>query len=219
MKKKRGNRDNAQYYENISPVHHKDFIKLAGLDDHSDLKLITPQIQAAESLLEVGAGDGRVLNYLQNMGYTGQVTAVERSGQFFAALQESHGARYNLYHCDINDFAPEASFDLILWMWAGISDFTTEEQHTTIAHLASLLTPRGQIILDTFAHDAQPLNADEATMEQSFTVERENACLHGYLPSPEEIAGYAKEIGLTHCHHQAYKTSKDRPRVLHFLKK
>lgn len=142
-------KDNLAVYEEVSLGFFEEFAKQAGLDDHCDLKQIDQYIKSAGSILEVGGGSGRVLDYFKKINYAGEVTAVEWSKPLYDHLQNNYGDSVDIVHTDIMDYHPEKKFDLIVWMWGGINDFSLSEHKRTLFHLYSLLSDNGIVAFDT----------------------------------------------------------------------
>lgn len=193
-------KDNLAVYEEVSLSFFEEFAKQAGLDDHCDLKQIDQYIKSADSILEVGGGSGRVLDYFKKINYAGDVTAVEWSKPLYDHLQNNYGDSVDIVHTDIMDYHPEKKFDLIVWMWGGINDFSQYEQINTLKYLSCMLRPGGIIAFDTIASGTMAIDA--------LTVDGKNfriACkcagnssikkmISYYLPSLQEIIDYARNL-------------------------
>jgi len=216
-KTKWSNQNNADYYENVPFEVQAGYAVRGGLNTGRDLDLILDYIKGSDSLLEVGAGYGRVIDYLLEYNYQGNITAVERSQKFFQLLKEKYSSSVDLIQKDILHLSLKKSFDVILWLWSGISDFMPKEQIQVLKQLSSHLNPDGYILLDTFTHAQQPLNANSSN-KQYYVIEVEKCVLQGYIPSPDEIKTYAKDIGLQFIQHLPYITTTQRPRDLYILK-
>jgi phospholipid N-methyltransferase len=210
------NIDNSHYYEHVPYAIQKGFTIIGGLDVFSDLKLAKKYIDNAKSILEVGAGYGRVVDYLLQNNFRGKITAIEKSTKFFALLQSKYSNRVNLNLDDIATFTTKEKFDLILWMWSGISDFSKDEQIFVLRHLFNLLTDEGILILDTFSHSIKPANAI-TSHEQSYIIHVDECTLYGYIPSPEEVNGYSNHVGFKKVEYLPYKTVTNRDRALYIL--
>ncbi len=213
------NYDNAQFYENkLTTKKLKDFSSLGGLDEGSDVNLIMPYLNTATSVLEVGAGYGRVVDLLIKRGFKGKISAIERSGTFVKILNKKFKRKITLYHNTILNFESNDKFDVILWLWSGISDFCKPEQLSTIKCLSSYLKPNGRFFIDTLVHSKNPANAidgDNQTDNQTYLIEIESQKVYGYMPSPKEMKEYAKSTGFQNIEYCEYKTKTGRLRNLH----
>jgi 2-polyprenyl-3-methyl-5-hydroxy-6-metoxy-1,4-benzoquinol methylase len=98
--------------------------------------------QKLNRILDVGAGDGRFLKYMHNLGY--EIYGTELPGQAYdrAALIKD----INLFACDITDagFAPE-SFDIIT-IWHVLEHI--REPSKTIRYCQTLLRPDGILVIE-----------------------------------------------------------------------
>jgi len=212
------NDDNAQYYENLPNGTLQNFAKLGGLDTYCDLELIRPHIMQANSILEVAAGYGRVLDGLIQMGYQNKIVAIERCEKFYPLLKKysEKNPAITTVHSDIRTFNPNEKFDLILWLWSGMCDFTREEQSSILKNLALQLHPKGIMILETMPCSVIPKNAVCSIERLSVIHGGRNSYLYVYTPSLAEVDNYAKNLGLK-VQHIPYLTPTNRPRILHVL--
>lgn len=210
-------KDNAAFYEVYPPEQQLDHAKKGGLADWSDLKQIAQYLEKADSILELGACNGRVLDFLLMNHYGLEITAIERSKQFFSILEKKYQEKIALFNTDIIDFSAEKKFDLILWMWSGISDFEKSEQLNVLKKYVDFLNPNGKIVLETFLPEVTPLNAEDYA-EQTYIAKIGDHTLRGYVPSLEELMSYAEKLGLL-FQQKIYKTTTGRKRAINILSK
>ena len=213
------NQKNKTYYDTVDLSIQTGYAVRGGLSDHCDLKQIQHLVESANSILEVGAGYGRVLEYLIDTNYPGDITAIELSDQFFQTLAK-YQDHVKLLHGSVLDetVLGNAQYDLILWLWSGISDFTHEEQKKVIHILTRRLVVGGTLVVEVLAHDNVPLNAVTGTT-QSYVIKANDATLYGYIPSPQEIVECAQaheDLKVTHHH---YQTDAGRNREMHFIRR
>ncbi len=212
------NLDNAAFYENVTIDKMQEIAGSAGIDAHCDLKLLDPYITQADSILEVGAGYGRVLDYLTNIGYQGKITALERSVNLCHILQKNHSSNANIIQGDLIDIQLEQRFDLVLWLWAGIADFTITEQALIVEKLFSLVTKDGFLMLDTLDTTANIIGAVHSDGQQH-VINLNGAEISVYGPSINEIKRHALKASFASTNHISYKTTTGRNRLLHILRK
>lgn len=207
------NCNNKNFYKNMQL---EDFYQGAiqgGLDTGIDIKHIQKYIRHASSILEVGAGYGRVLSHILNLGYTGKLVAVERDQKFYQFLQSQFYLQADIFCDDIANFSPDEKFDLILWMWAGICEFSKAEQAQIISHLANMLNENGYLIFDMVPIECNSINAIELTPYNRI-IETSYGKDYCYFPSDDEIMQYAQRAGLF-CHENLiYYTNTNRKRRL-----
>src|SRR5262245_7580327 len=122
------NDNNNLFYENISIEANITNSILGGLESGVDLDLIKSYIESSNSILEVGAGYVRVINYLLDRKCPAKITAIECSNKLYKYLSHKYFDRINLIHADLKLFCPNENYDLILWLFSGISDFAKIEQ-------------------------------------------------------------------------------------------
>lgn len=211
------NASNNQFYESLKAEGLKYYAKeKAGLDTGCDLDMITSYLEAATSILEVGAGYGRVLNYILKNNFSASVTAIERCKTLFDHLKLNYGNKVNLIKLDINHCHIQKNFDLILFLWSGIADFSSKEQLLVIKKLARLLTPSGKLILDIIPPNITPLGAIDQN-KKNFCLNIYNFINNIYIPNNNEIEKYAEEADFKNIQHLKYKTRTNRKRFLYIL--
>lgn len=211
------NNDNQVNFYNKAPIKHilQSNASKGGLKNCCDVASFYSQIKETKSLLDVGAAYGRVLNYLLKHEYPGTIDAIEKSALLYEELK-SFSQNINIHHTDILSFKGH-SYDVILSMWSGISDFSKEEQPRFIEQLASLLNPNGTLYLDTFICDQKPLNAN-VSHQQSYVITEDSCTAKGYIPSAKEIKAYCQQANLTKEHQYTYITDIGRERVIYVIK-
>ncbi len=100
---------------------------------------------AQGKVLDIGCGAGSHTLYLQNAGF--DVTGLDHSEGAIAVCKK-RGVR-SLVHSSILDFH-DTQFDTLLLLMNGIGLCgTLEKLYDFLAHLKSLLSPEGQILLDS----------------------------------------------------------------------
>ena len=82
------NLDNAHFYENISIETMLEYAKKGGFDDCCDVQAIHYYLIGANLILDLGAGYGRAIKYLNKHFPNAKLTALERSSSFCAHMQE-----------------------------------------------------------------------------------------------------------------------------------
>ncbi len=193
----------------------KEHATKAGFDDGCDIDIIYDYVKDKDSILELGAGYGRVLKNLINRGYKGKLTAIERSMTYYKYLKTNFSQRVNIIRIDVKDYQPQERYDAILWMWSHISEFPKDEQISILKHVMQWLEPNGVFIFDTFSHTIKPKPATKA-QKQSYFIESEYGNAYGYIPSPAEMKSYADQLGFT-LKHIEYQTKTLRPRNIYIM--
>lgn len=209
------NADNAAFYENISLDAQMNFAELAGLSSHTDLMQIEDLIESADSVLEVGACYGRVLEFLEKYKNLNFVEVVERSSQFHEYLLDHH-PNIVIHHVSILNFNRPKKFDLILWMWSGITDFNPFEQEIIIEKLYNLLSENGKLVIETCPHNQQ-LPSQQIFHNNYYYIERDKCHLFGYVPTPQKFEEYNKNISHKSLQHIQYTTPTKLKREIYII--
>lgn len=209
------NSDNATFYEHNTDIL-QEWADAGGLASWPDLIAIHAYIDNAERILEIGAGYGRVQHYLLEHFPNKSLSALEKSSELFNTLKQQFAQRISLIHADITTYTSKQCYDLILWMWSGITDFSQAEQPQLLKHIQPLLSDNGRLIIETFPHDLTPVNGSTVDT-QSYLLTANEFTLHGYIPSPEEMRHFAEQAGLTLEKQLTYTTDSGRERKLYVL--
>jgi phospholipid N-methyltransferase len=218
VKKNWHNLDNNNYYENVSPEEFKKFAQIGGFDDNCDIELIYPFIKNTQTLIEIGAGYGRVVNALLSRNYPGKIAALERSNNFFNYLKRLYDKKADLIHGDVALLAQHDTYDAVLYMWSNLSEWPKNEQSKLISALCTWVKPGGLLILETFDASQIPLNATGSD-GQTYHYESDHGVVHGYNATITEIDTYIKQSNLLLKERLNYVTRTDRKRIIHVLEK
>lgn len=212
------NSDNNEFYSKIQPEEMRAFAERGGLSTCCDMKLLENYWSNASSILEVGAGYGRIIGYLLSHDYKGRITAIEKSALLFGHLKKLYGGKAMLLQSDIrNSHNIDETFDLILFAWSGIQDFSPIEQQRVIQRLARLLNKDGNLILDTIPSNIAPLGSERSDTQDAHKLKFNNTTAYIYNISQEQIDFYGIVAGLKTVKHTTYTTDTGRKRVFHIL--
>lgn len=141
---------NHDYFELWTPSIFLRYLKNAGLDDFCDLDLCHDLLASANNILDIGAGYGRALHYIQDHFPDKTVTAVERSSMMCRYLRETFdNANMTIMEQDVFAYKCNMQFDCILLLWASICSFTDQEIVILLKQLKNNLTDSGYIVIDT----------------------------------------------------------------------
>ena len=142
---------NGRYSEDIithSSLDEEDVIPLPYLfRDYKDMPLLEQKALelCTGKVLDIGCGAGSHALYLQERKF--EVTAIDKS-EGATKTCELRGVR-KVLHCDFYDFEGEG-FDTILLLMNGLGlAERVDQMNRFLSHLASLLMPRGQILIDS----------------------------------------------------------------------
>jgi SAM-dependent methyltransferase len=188
-----------------------------GLDNGCDVKAIKKYIKNAKSILEVGAGYGRVLNHIIKNGFKGKLFALERE-QKLCRFLEKQFLQAHIIRADIRQFIIKQKFDLILWMWASLTEFSQAEQLLALKNLTLHLKIGGFLILDLISINCKTIDAiNYDGHNKIITTAYGNDFI--YLPSHDEIKLYAQKLNLLKKEIIIYKTKTNKKRNLYVLQK
>jgi SAM-dependent methyltransferase len=213
------NTDNNAFYENLKAEGLKEIAENGGLASGCDIELLRPYWSKATSILEVGAGYGRVIDYLLKHDYQGKITAIERCDVLFQHLEKNYGTYNNikLLHADVRylDNLNE-QFDLILMFWSIIAEFLPIEQLDVIIKLSKLLKQKGKLIIDTMPDNVSPLNAKNL-IEQHYSMRVCEVDVNGYMCNRSEMKQYSLKAGFYNITYLVCQTDIKRQRWLYIL--
>ena len=209
------NQSNNHMYEDMPIKFFEDVAAQGGLDDCCDLKSIDHYIKPARSVLEVGAGYGRVLSYITKTYNKNHLSGIERNEKLYKFLVTKF-PHVKIILADINNFKAESKFDLILWMWGGLSEFSQYEQLHTFSKLISNLDKNGYLIFDTILPDCKTIQANNLN-DGNYVIQTEYGNDFIYLPSEQEISDYVKKLNVHLVEKIIYATKTKKKRHLYVL--
>lgn len=195
LQEKWSNSDNALFYKNMTISYFRYGIKQAGLENYYDLVAIDNYIAKANSILEVGAGSGRVLDYLVDKNSKAKLYAIEREKKFCTFLKKKFASKVEIICEDLRSFETDKKFDLILWMWTGICEFARNEQFSILTKILSLLDYGGFLILDMLFSNTKVKNVMKFDMNRG-VIQTNFGSDYVYLPTQEEVYTYIEIFGL-----------------------
>jgi len=208
------NSHNAILYSNMSTSYFKQKAIEGGLDDGRDVKAIAKYIKNARSILEVGAGYGRALDYIIKSGFKGTLVALEREPKLSIILKRKF-KQVHIICRDIRTVTLQKKFDLIVWLWTGLWEFAAHEQLTVLAKLVSHLNNSGFLILDLIPSTCKTIKAIRLDKNNRF-IPTPYGNDYTYIPSHTEIKQYAKQLNLQ-MKTLTYTTKTSKKRILYIF--
>lgn len=205
---------NASFYSKMPISYFKKKAIEGGLDNGCDVKAVIKYIKNARSILEVGAGYGRALDYIIKSGFKGELVALEREPKLCKILKKKF-KQVQVICDDIRSVKFEKKFDLIIWLWTGLWEFSKYEQVPALANLVSYLNVDGFLIFDLIPITCRTINA--------ISLDKNNKIIsapHGddytYTPSHTEIKQYAQRLGRG-MRTITYKTKTGKTKILYIF--
>ncbi|GJM07633.1 MAG: hypothetical protein DHS20C10_13670 [marine bacterium B5-7] len=188
------NDDNQAFYENIPLDQFQKFAKTSGLHKHADLNILLPNILKANTILEVGAGYGRVIEYLLRFKSPQQIHAIEKSGRLHKQLCARYPHLKNIQHDDILTFKTERRYDLILLLWSSLYEFSQAEQFQLLSILKNLLRDtHSKIVIDVPYSTSVSCNAT-VWGDHFVYINAPFGLIRGYAQKNKEFNRNAKKI-------------------------
>jgi SAM-dependent methyltransferase len=216
-KKPWSNSDNKQFYENVPVEEFEKYTIIGGFENGCDIDVIYNRfLKNAASIVDVGAGYGRVLKHILDHGYSGKLIAIERSCNFYSRLYKNFSGRADLFNCSVADFKKAEVADVVLCMWSMLSEWPKDEQISTLRHISTFCKPGGIIILENLSHLIAPVNMENYN-QQYYESITEHGSVCGYTASTDEIKEYAHTLNMPKTEHIEYTTSTGRQRIIHIL--
>lgn len=209
------NDKNLDFYNNIGIDPFKLLAEVGGFDSYKDMELVFPYIKNYTSIIELGAGYGRCIEFLLKNKFKGKIVAVEQSPVLAAHLRDNFFSQVEIIEEDIKKLALRERIDVALWMWSGFIDFSREEQMEMIRKVKSFLNPNGKIILDLPRPGVQTIAQHTDPKHLSFESPFGN--LQCYLPDYDDMKEYANNAGYVSLEKIDYLTSTDKERTVYII--
>lgn len=210
------NASNHLFYNNLGIDPFKLLAEVGGFSTYKDLELAYPFITNAETILELGAGYGRCIEFFIHRKFKGKLIAVEQSPYLIAHLRERF-PKIEILQADITSLELKQKVDAALWMWSGFIDFSKDEQQRSINRISSHLTEKGVLVIDLPRLGYQTIAQHKDTQHLHFESPFGN--LDCYLPSLEDIQSYANKANFQEVIPRDYLTATDKERTLFILQK
>jgi trans-aconitate methyltransferase len=209
------NRKNFNFYNNIGVDTFQSMAVQGGFNTYADLEIVYHNIHPDDSILEIGAGYGRCINFLLHKQHRAPITAVEQSQVLCEYLLQQYEGKTTIIQGDINAIKPDSPVDVVLWMWSGILDFSKEEQALVVQRLAGMTGPAGKVFIDVPRMGVQTIA--EHTDQQHIKLTTAFGEVECYIPLSEEIREYAATAGFDKVQETDYETTTDKKRTMYIL--
>ena len=210
------NRDNHRQYELMTIGTLTSLAQSTGLIRAVDIDFILTELGfVPSSVLEVGAGGGRVVDALLAKLGECEIFALERSPNFIDYLRNRFAAanRVKIMPGDVASITLPL-VDLTLWLWSGIADFSPDEQPVILSRLAACT--RRTVVLETPMEGAAT-NAHSVEGQWHICNWDNGTEYRGYVPTTDEFRAYARTANLRLRDRVVYTTPTNRHRVLYLL--
>jgi SAM-dependent methyltransferase len=215
------NSKNATFYEETA--HCQKLEKLAeqaGLHTGVDVQSIFPLLFPEQRVLEVGGAYGRVVQHLLDLGYQGKVDVIEKNQIFYELLSRKFSVESNQVNVIYGDVLTQnfiEKYNVVLWLWAGIADFSKQEQATLFQKFSMLLKPKGVLIVDTVVPTSL---CNGFTLDgKNYVLPIERSTMYGYNPDLDDFNFYLQSTDLKISNTIKYCTTTKRDRLIYFFQK
>jgi ubiquinone/menaquinone biosynthesis C-methylase UbiE len=222
------NEKNFEFYNKLGVNPFMEFAIVGGFNTFVDLDLIYPFINKSKTILELGAGYGRCIEFFLKKGFNGKIIAVEQSAALIDHLKEKYLQFENisLLQEDIKNLQLSEKMDAALWMWSGLIDFSKEQQFLCLKKIFGILNDGGKIIVDTpkigFTTITQHkigFTAVAENDEKNLSFNTPFGELNCYIPDEKEMEEARKEIGFKAMKVINYKTATEKQRTIYIIEK
>ncbi|MDB5257105.1 MAG: hypothetical protein JWM14_1800 [Chitinophagaceae bacterium] len=212
-----GNDSNKKFYNTVPLDVFQSLTRQGGFDECIDLELIEKHIAASATIMEVGAGYGRCVDFLLTKKQDAKILAVEQSPQFSKVLSEKYKnqSRVQVIHEDIKTLVVSDTLDIVLWLFSGLLDFSKEEQPIVMKRLRSFLKNEGKLFIDI--PQLAELTVAKYTSAQDIVMETPYGNISTFLPAFKDIEVYALQAGFSKVSVIHYLTTTQKKRSIFML--
>lgn len=213
------NDNNLEFYSKMGVDPFKDLAVMGGFSTFIDLELIYPYIKFSNSILELGAGYGRCIDFFLQKKFSGDIIAIEQSPVLMTELKSKFGKYDNvkLLQEDIKTLKLTEKVDAALWMWSGLIDFDKNQQYACLQKLYNMLNPEGTLVIDIPRIGFKTIA--EHKDEQNLTFSTPYGTLHCYIPDVREMEEAKNKIGYKELRLMNYQTATQKERTIYMLVK
>lgn len=212
-----GNDSNKIFYNKVPLDVFESLTQQGGFDQCVDLELIKSYLPTSASVMEVGAGFGRCVDFLLARKHEARILAVEQSPQLSKVLFDKYKNHSNVQviNDDIKTLIVPDKVDVVLWLFSGMLDFAKEEQPVVLTRLRSFLKEGGKLFLDI--PQLAELTVAKYTGAQDIVMETPYGNITTFLPSFTDIEKYASQAGFNKVSVIHYQTPTEKKRSIYIL--
>ncbi len=211
------NDNNLLFYKNIGLDPFKELSERGGFSSFKDMELISPYISTEASILELGAGYGRCLEYFIKKGHKGKITGVEVIQPLIDYLKEHFKDKAEIISADIKKLELPEKYDVALWMWSGIIDFSKEEQLECCKRLYNILHVGGKLFIDVPRMGVQTIASHIDS--QNLVLTTDHGVIKAYIPNEVDMENIKTVVGFSRLIKIEYSTTTDKKRTVYMLEK
>lgn len=215
------NKENLSVYENPGAVFYLEDLAARGRLGTYDMEIAFPFYKDASSLLEIGPGYGRCIDFLLASGFKGQITGIEYSAFLTKNLQEKYQnhQQVTIDHGDILEFAPQQKFDVVIAMFSLFQEFNKEEKLVLAKKIYQILDKNGKFIIDIMNHELTPLGGQCVDVNKNILSTQFGGTILSEPGTVGDINKICDKIGFKRVVYTEYATPADRERIVYVLQK
>jgi 16S rRNA A1518/A1519 N6-dimethyltransferase RsmA/KsgA/DIM1 with predicted DNA glycosylase/AP lyase activity len=212
-----GNDSNKIFYNTVPLDVFQSLTQQGGFDGCIDLQLIEKHLPVSASIIEVGAGYGRCVDFLLNKKHEAKILAIEQSPQLSKVLMDKYRnqPKVQVINDDIKTLVVSDKMDIVLWLFSGMLDFAKEEQPVVLKRLRSFLKNDGKLFLDI--PQLTELTVAKYIGKQDIIMETPYGNITTFLPAFADIEGYASQAGFSKVSVIHYNTTTEKKRSIFML--
>jgi len=212
-----GNDSNKLFYNTVPLDVFQSLTQQGGFNECLDLQLIEKHLPVSASIMEVGAGYGRCVDFLLSKKHEAPILAIEQSPQLSKVLLEKYKNQsiVQVINDDIKTLVVSEQVDVVLWMFSGMLDFAKEEQPKVLKRLRLFLKNDGKLFLDV--PQLAELTVAKYTSKQDIVMETAYGNITTFLPAWADIEDYASQAGFSKVSVIHYNTTTEKKRSIFML--
>ncbi len=212
-----GNDSNKIFYNTVPLDVFQSLTQQGGFDQCIDLQLIEKHLPVTSTIMEVGAGYGRCVDFLLSKKHEAKILAIEQSPQLSKVLLEKYKnqPKVEVINDDIKTLVVSDKVDVVLWLFSGMLDFAKEEQPVVLKRLRSFLKNDGKLFLDI--PQLAELTVAKYTGKQDIVMETPYGNITTFLPAFADIEAYASQAGFSRVSVIDYDTATKKKRSIFML--
>lgn len=210
-----------ELYENISIKEMRELVIKSGLDKHPDLESIKNHLDG-ESIIEIGCGYGRNINWLLDNTEASSIIGVEISNNLYTEARKNISPRLSIIHGNFLDMSFKHSFDAALLLWTGVTDYAKEELGFLFKKIRSEISDNGKLFIDYLDTDLG-INPANCTKNNSFEDDvyevqgLSNSRGYAYIPAFKIIQDIVIDNGFELDKKVPYETTTNK-KVIYIFK-
>lgn len=210
------NKQNHVFYT-VNPFQHltETSVTNAGLLSNIDLEKIKNIIVKNNSFLEIGAGHGRIIDFILRINPKAIIYAYENNPSYYAYLKNKYKNHHNIFLLNKNILTSKTipKTDITLLMFSVLSEFNPLEQQKLLQKLTK--TTQRKIVIDVPKYTSK-INGVWKNKYTAYVLSP-NMNMETFTPDKELLERYLTKTHFNITAIKKYKTPTDRERLCYIL--